>query len=585
MTQRARARADRRTYALHGALILLIVAQFAALLWLIWRRTPHVPMWDEWELVNFFELADRGRLDLGIFWGFQNEHRIFLPRMLLYGLIAATGWQRQIIMAVNLGIALGTFALTFAAVRSTVGGRTAALVGVPLALLLFSFAQFENWLFAFQTNFILAGCGIALCLWGLLPRPTRGTADRAFIVAIAGASIASLSTLSGLLAWVAFLPAVWWRGPQRLAIWCAVAVAIGIPYFNGFPGHAGGVSSLGAIARYALAYLGAPLGAPSVPLATAYGLLGLVLLALMTVLIWRRGWLDAQTSTWLGPALLGLGSMVLTTVGRAGLGADQALTSRYQSFSTLLWVALLALAALLLKRALPQRADRHPAEVAPSRRRWKILGVLLAIVLGAGLLRANVAGIRTGNDWLNYLQDNEGCIRQYDTAPDDCLTYFYPVADLVRIHAAFLEQHHLGIFRELPTIPDRAAPRDGSALATLDRLDGRAPSPGMTIAANRPLVVTGWALDDPARRPATAVYLLLDGRDTYRAEYGTARPDVAAAVGMAGDDRVGFTATLPPGLAEPGAHTLTVRIVTAVGDTYADSAPLATFTIVAAPAP
>ncbi len=587
MSKRAKRHADRRTRAFHSALALLLVAQLAALLWLIWHRTPHVPMWDEWELANFFELADRDQLRLLDFWGFQNEHRIVLPRLILYGLIAATGWQRQIIMVFNLGIALGTFALTFAAVRRTVGGRAAALLGVPLALLLFSFAQFENWLFAFETNFILAGCGIALALWGLLPRAARGEADRAFVIAIAGASIASLSTLAGLLAWAAFLPAVWWRGPRRLALWCALALAIGVPYFQGFPGRAGGGASLGQIARYALAYLGGPLGYPSVPLATAYGLLGLILLAFVIGLIWWRGWLDARASTWLGLALLGLGSMVLTTAGRAVLGADQALASRYQSFSTLLWVALLVLAALIPARALPPGAGRRWAGMTPSLRAGGSIGLLLIVVLGAGLLHANIYGLREGNVWLAYPQRNEECVRQYDTAPDDCLMLFYPVADLVRIHAAFLEQHRLGIFRETPTTPDFAAPpRAGTALAAIDRIGGTAPSQGVTIAADQPIIVVGWALDGAARRPATAVYLLLDGRYTYRAEYGAARSDVATAVSSTGGDRVGFTTTLPPGMATPGRrHTLAVRIVTADGNAYADSAPLATFTVAAPTTP
>jgi len=570
----------------HAALTLFLAAQLTALLWLIWRRTPHVPMWDEWELANFFELADLGRLRLGVFWEFQNEHRIVLPRLILYGLIAATGWQRQIIMAVNLGIALGTFALIFAAIRRTVGAHTAAFLGVPLALLLFSFAQFENWLFAFQTNFILAGFGIGMALWGLLPRPGRGGADRAFAVAVAGASIASLSTLAGLLTWVAFLPAMWWRGPRRLALWYAVAVAIGIPYFSGFPGRAGGGASLGDIAHYALAYLGAPLGYPSVPLATAYGMLGLGLLGLVTGLIWWRGWLDAPTSAWLGLVLLGLGSMVLTTAGRAGLGADQALASRYQSFSTLFWVGLLVLAFLFLSRFSSQHESRRWVDIASPLRVGGLSGFLVVVTLGAGLLCANVYGLREGNVWLTYLQRDEGCIRQYDTAPDDCLTLFYPVADLVRIHAAFLEQHGLGTFRELPTIPNFAAPpRAGAALATLDRLGNSTTPSAVPIGTDQPIVVTGWALDGAARQPATAVYLLLDGRYTYRAEYGAARSDVATAVGSTGGDRVGFTATLPPGMAAPGAHTLAVRVVTADGSAYADSAPLATFTVAATTAP
>ena len=587
MARRFAGDTGRRTGTVYGILALLLVAQLATLLWLIWRRTPHVPLWDEWELVNFFELADLGRLHPGVFWEFQNEHRIVLPRLLLYGLIMATGWQRQIIMVANLGIALGTFALTFAAVRRTVGARMAALLGVPLAFLLFSFAQFENWLFAFQTNFILAGLGIGMALWGLLPRTTRGAADRAFAVAVAGATIASLSTLAGLLTWIAFLPAVWWRGPRRLILWCALALAIGIPYFNGFPGHAGAGASLGDIGDYALAYLGAPLGFPSVPLSTVYGFVGLALLALLVGDGWWHGRLDARASAWLGLALAGLGSMALTTAGRAGLGTDQALASRYQSFSTLFWVGLLVLAALFLARILRPRAAGRWKDRAPALRVRGLLGIAVIAILGAGLLRANVYGLREGNVWLASLQRDEDCIRQYDTAPNDCLTGFYPVADIVRIHAAFLEQHRLGTFRERPTTPDFAAPpRAGAALAAIDLIGDGAAGREVTIGADQPIVVTGWALDGAARQPATAVYLLLDGRYTYRASYGAARPDVAHAVGVAGTDRFGFTATLPPGMATPGQqHTLTVRIVTADGTAYADSAPLATFRVAVTPAP
>ncbi len=54
--------------------------QVAVITCLIWTRTPHVPWQDEWELVNFLELPDRGWLELATFWSFQNEQRIVLPR-------------------------------------------------------------------------------------------------------------------------------------------------------------------------------------------------------------------------------------------------------------------------------------------------------------------------------------------------------------------------------------------------------------------------------------------------------------------------------------------------------------------------
>jgi hypothetical protein len=57
-----------RHLAVPRLLLVLPASQVVALLWLIWTRTPHVPWQDEWELVNFLELADRGWLELATFW-------------------------------------------------------------------------------------------------------------------------------------------------------------------------------------------------------------------------------------------------------------------------------------------------------------------------------------------------------------------------------------------------------------------------------------------------------------------------------------------------------------------------------------
>ncbi len=86
------------------------------------------------------------------------------------------------------------------------------------------------------------------------------------------------------------------------------------------------------------------------------------------------------------------------------------------------------------------------------------------------------------------------------------------------------------------------------------------------------MALRGWALDGATRGRARAIYILIDGRDTYRATDGYDRPDVARAVGLTAGAKVGFDATLPPELLPPGRHTLSVRIVTADGRAWADGA-------------
>lgn len=555
-----------------AALLLTLLAQLVALLWLIWHDTPRVPILDEWEMANFLELADQDRLDVFVFWGFQNEHRIFLPRLILYALINLTGWQRQIIMTVNLGIAVITAAFVCAAARRTLGTRTFIAIAVPLLLLLFSFAQYENWLFAFQTNFLLAACGIACCLYGVTPPTPEYPPGRSrFALALGGAVIASLSTLGGLLVWPTFFPAIWRFGRWRAAIWCASAAVIIIPYFIGFPRGATPVARSGEFLGYALVYLGAPLGFPTVGLALTYGLFGLLLMIGILIVLWRLAVSLPTLLPCLALSLYALAGAALTTYGRAALGFEQAITSRYQIFSSLWWISLLMIGTVLVVRVRQQ----HTKAATSSGSAWRAtasITVLVAALVFAGLLRANILGFAEAQDWQKEQITHEECAFQYDTASDACLRYFYVSAPIARIHLAFLEQHQFSIFRgqspDLQRLPDTDA-----AMAIIDTV-GKQPgeSPTLVTRGDQPTQVTGWALDRVTAAPAAMVYILIDDRYTYRASYGSERPDVATALGLPAASRVGFTATLPPGMFTPGKHTLNVRIITADGRARADGA-------------
>ncbi|HEY8599991.1 MAG TPA: hypothetical protein VIL85_16255 [Thermomicrobiales bacterium] len=560
----ARKRLAFREWLTITASILVSLAQIATLIWLIWNRTPHLPILDEWEMTNFLELADQERLNLLTFWGFQNEHRIFLPRLILYALIEATGWQRQSIMTFNLGIGVATAALICTVAYQAIGRHLFTIVALPLSLLLFSFAQFENWLFAFQTNFILAAFGIACCLLGVtLKRPRQG-----FPLALFGALVASLSTLGGLLTWPAFLPAIWRVGRSWTAVWCLCAIAIGIPYVDGFPRGTTPTASIGELLAYGLAYLGAPLGFPTVTLAIAYGAVGLAMM-LLNLLGLRLidGW-SIRLMPWLTLGLFALAGMALTTIGRATLGQEQAITSRYQIFSAFWWISLLIVTMMTVAQArTTSRAGKQPAS-----RAFIGVNMLLLSAMLIGLVRADALGFVAARAWQQQQLAQEDCVLHYDTAPDSCLLKYYVSAPIARIHLAFLEQHGLSIFHDQsPAVAD--LPNNGVALTHFDLVNDQ-PVGSLTtmVPSTTSLRLTGWAVDSAAASPATAVYILIDNRFTYRVTYGLKRPDVAAELKLPAAVNVGFVAILPEGLLTPGPHTLTVRIIGADRRAYADGA-------------
>jgi hypothetical protein len=100
--------------------------------------------------------------------------------------------------------------------------------------------------------------------------------------------------------------------------------------------------SAGALVRYVLIYLGAPLSARQESLALWAGGALLVLIAGYGLLAWRRDG-RASLAAWAGVLTFAVGSGVLIAVGRASLGTVSALFERYSVISSLAWGVLIAL--------------------------------------------------------------------------------------------------------------------------------------------------------------------------------------------------------------------------------------------------
>ncbi len=97
-----------------------------------------------------------------------------------------------------------------------------------------------------------------------------------------------------------------------------------------------------------------------------------------------------------------------------------------------------------------------------------------------------------------------------------------------------------------------------------------------TVPRSGSLTVSGWAVDLPAKLPASKVFIDLDGK-IYAAQYGIARPDVALVFKEPAFTNSGFTATLPNSAGD-GEHRVFVDIVSSAGGTYYSGAS-ATFVL------
>lgn len=430
--------------------------QALALLIFIWTQTPLVPWGDEWAMVPLLQHADAGTFSFADLWALHNgSHRIVLPRLTDLLLIDATHWNRQVLMTFDLGVALLAGGLIFACVYATLRKRRMAILLIaPLSLLYLSFAQYENWILPWQLTFIATIFGVSLCLYGFRRRdemdtPTSGALPwrGAFVFALAGAVVASLSSFSGLFVWVAFFPSAARGGRVRAALWCASALAIGIPYLVGFGGE-NSTSPL-HLAAFFVAALGAPIASLNLALARLFGALGLVAMGLALALCWRLKVNAREVEVWIELAVFSALAIVAETLGRAPYGNGFALISRYQEFSALWWIALAVIGGVALQHL---RAAGRDARLFRSERDGQRIVVGSAALLAACVamcLVSNVAGERTAVDWLAPMRAQQACVEQTPTPTPACLAPYFleglvPESDAQLV--AYIRAHHMAIF-------------------------------------------------------------------------------------------------------------------------------------------
>lgn len=344
--------------------------------WLVAQNAVNVPVWDDWERTPLLAAWHAGTLGLADLYAPHIDHRIVFPRLSMLANFALTGGDLRVEMGFTFAVALAGAAALAALLRRTLAARAAPAIFFA-NLLLFSPLQWENFLWAIQTAFVLP----LSCLAGALLALASPLSNRArFAACLALAVVATHSFGHGLLLWPAVAAYVWLEPGDRprrgfLAAWLLAAALVLVPYF-GVGGlenqslHAYGVergdapglgATRGALAdpRVAAAFwlkmLGSPLArTPWWPSHALAPKLGLALLALFAAawLAARRSADIARALPWLVLGAASIAGCALAGLGRAGLEVhpNYALVPRYAAIGTQLLVALVALAALLLPR-------------------------------------------------------------------------------------------------------------------------------------------------------------------------------------------------------------------------------------------
>jgi hypothetical protein len=332
--------------------VLAALAGFAMLA-LVLQRGVDVPFSDEWDWTDLIYAAHTHQLTFEWLWYPHNEHRIFIPNLLVLGLDRLGGWDIVRAQVVSVAMVVLTQLIAWVLICRTVPqARRGATFFVATALL-FGLAQHENFYWGFQIAWFLCNLCLAAAVLALTaPRAGPGALALAIAAGVAG----SVSSSQGLVIWPAGLAALWLAGGRRrdVLVWTAAAivtvVAVRANAPTGDPAIHGSLAHAADFVRYVLVYLGTPLTHSRGPDAGVVS--GIVLCGWLAALAAASAMLPAaarvRTAPWFAFALYAVLCGFVTAYGRAGYGLGQAASSRYTTIATLAWLGALALTAVLV---------------------------------------------------------------------------------------------------------------------------------------------------------------------------------------------------------------------------------------------
>src|SRR5262249_16742866 len=140
------------------------------------------------------------QVHLSDFWSQYNEHRPFIPELTLFSIARLTRWNMGYEYAFNFVVALGIAAVIFHQITLTARALNIPSLkwAVPAAsAILFSVADYENWLWSWQMTLLLS----MLAALSALTILANGVSWLRLICSIALATVATYSFANGLLLW------------------------------------------------------------------------------------------------------------------------------------------------------------------------------------------------------------------------------------------------------------------------------------------------------------------------------------------------------------------------------------------------
>lgn len=433
--------------------ILFLVPALLVLAFVV-KYANNFPFYDQWELVPYLrKVSAHQPISLSEMAAQHNEHRLLIPRVIMLWLAKLTHWNIKIeiyfgyLVLLMIGILLLYKVVQFYQQQSASKMQYASICAIAMiSVLVFSLTQDGNILWGWQIQIFLNILAVAATL-GALTTASLSIID--FVLAIASAVVATYTFANGLLIWpigLAVLLMRWLlhKAPHFLRlniIWLGCSLLFFYLYLHNYvkPAHHPSLATalyhpFGYIA-YVLRYLGNPLiqfRLTHVIPVVLCGALGFIVLIIIIYSAFRNSLLTRPIDLfWHGMLLYSVLSAMITGVGRAGFGSEQAGASRYITISNLFWMWIIVFGVLFIAKNFRQSKT-----------------ILMVITAGFCLLfiyydkivffDTQVYYSQPREKWKNLLRD--GRLNHQNSVE------IYPFTDSLIQRNKFLKQQHLSFY-------------------------------------------------------------------------------------------------------------------------------------------
>lgn len=506
----------------HVLVVCLSILPACLILALIRKYGVDVPHWDEWEYVAFFQKLSQGTLTLGDLFAQQNEFRQFFPNLIFVALGSLTKWDKRYELLVSFALACAVSINIYRLEIITIGGSTTRRLVIYFLtnLLIFSPVQYQNWLLGMQIVYFMPIACVTTCLVIIYSQLNTGVK---LLLCMGLATISSFSSANGILCWLIVFPLLSCTTAPRethnrkwlMLVWIAAFVACATLYFGGYHSIAGHPSLSESLIHplKALSYFLVLAGKaiePGEPLSVlglareqqkiVSGITGLLLVALFVssaFFLQREIRRDGRAAAWVMLGIYSIATAFLVTLGRAGYGVEQALSSRYTTFTLYLPIALLHL--------IPIALDREVWAAKLARVKRKLLLLLAGVVVALQLI-VYPYYIRHMSLFNHFLAQSKACLLLINVVADEhCLKTIHPNIEFLKQAANSLDG--LGYLRpgllKTNKVQDIAI-GTGQPDVSYGSLDS------VIQAGDDSFTATGWALLTGWDRPADAILLSYD---------------------------------------------------------------------------